>query len=170
VFACLISAFAIIVNFKVGIKILGLVGAVGSFIWGVIVWRAAQKERQASATRDATKPFLEKQLLFYSEATAVASRIATLSDGVDRKKNIQRFWELYWGELAMVESKDVESAMVNLGRALIENPSDRGSLEQLSLRLADSCRHSLAKSWGTEAWVNPDPTERPATGQLKTSQ
>jgi len=153
-----------------GFRFLSLIGAVGSFVWGVFVWRRTQKERHVNAKREARKPFLDKQLLLYSEVTAVTSRIATLSDGEDLKKCKQRFWELYWGELAMVENKRVEDAMVKFGRALIENPSGQVSLQQLSLQLADCCRHSLAKSWGAKAWVNRGTTTRASTGELKVSK
>ena len=72
-------------------KILGIVGVIGSFFGGVLVWRTDQKDQRARSeieasrvaeTRriEATKPFLERQLRLYTDATRVAARLATSSD------------------------------------------------------------------------------------------
>src|SRR6185503_15691410 len=101
------------------------------------------------------KPFLERQFKLYNEASQVASIIATSDDKAEVKKATKRFWELYYGELALVENKKVEDAMIALGKA-IEAESDREELKGRSLELAHACRYSLDKSWGIHAWTNPD--------------
>jgi len=139
------------------LKILPIVGACITFIWGVWVWKDnADEERNAAAAEtaryaesrrvEATRPFLEMQLKLYTEAALVTSRIAH-SGG---EGAIGRFWELYYGELALVENNDVARAMVDFGKALKANEKTR--LEALSLELTRSMRRSLAKSWGTDAW------------------
>jgi hypothetical protein len=139
------------------LKILPVVGACITFIWGVWVWKenadderaaaAAETARYAESRRiEATKPFLEMQLELYTEAARLTSRIANSGD----QGAIGRFWELYYGELALVENNDVARAMVDFGKAL--KAGEKGRLEGLSLALTRSMRKSLAKSWGTDAW------------------
>lgn len=139
------------------LKLLPVLGACITFVWGVWVWKdnadeermaaAAEAERYAESRRiEATKPFLEMQLELYTEAARVTSRIANSGD----QGAIGRFWELYYGELALVENNEVAKAMVDFGKAL--KAGEKGRLESLSLALTRSMRKSLAKSWGTDAW------------------
>jgi|SRR5262245_58742610 len=139
------------------LKILPIVGACVTFIWGVWVWKDnADEERDAASAEtaryaesrrvEATRPFLEMQLKLYTEAAFVTSRIAHSGD----EGAIGRFWELYYGELSLVENNDVAQAMVDFGNALKSN--EKARLEGLSLELTRSMRRSLAKSWGTDAW------------------
>ena len=157
------------------LKVLGVAGAIASFVWGVFVWKEKSEadrdlqrietERLAQSRRiEATKPFLERQLKLYTEATEVAAVIATSSDEAQKSDALERFWQLYWGELALVENKEVEQAMVALGEA-IKAKANRGALEQASLRLARACRRSLDNSWGITAWSNPDAAMAPAEKQ-----
>ena len=153
-------------TFDQWLKILGLVGLVGGFVWGVYQWRDKsdrelaqarfEAERLATSRKiEATKPFLERQLKLYTEASQVAATLATTPDNKERSKATKRFWELYWGDLALVENQGVEAAMVALGDALSRN-SPQTELQQLSLRLARACRISLDRSWGIHAWTSPD--------------
>ena len=54
-----------------------------------------------------------------------------------------------------MENREVEAAMVQYGNAL-DNPADRATLRQRSLDLAKACRLSLDRSWGINAWNDPD--------------
>lgn len=150
-----------ILDFDQTLKILGVLGAILSFGWGVWTWREnAEQERRAAArdaervaeTRrvEATKPFLDRQLTLYTEASQVVAIIATSDRAPERQKAIERFWRLYWGELALVEDRDVEAAMVAMGTAL-DASAGRDELRQLSLKLAHACRASLDRSWGINA-------------------
>lgn len=148
------------------IRLLTLLGAVLSFFWGIWVWRdksnkelaqiQAEAERLAESRRiESTKPFLERQLKLYTEATQIAAKIATSNDKDEISNAIKRFWELYWGELALVENKDVELAMVEMGEGL-KFSEHQDILKKRSLTLATACRISLDRSWGIHAWSRPD--------------
>ncbi|WP_148714019.1 hypothetical protein [Chitinolyticbacter meiyuanensis] len=148
------------------LKILAVAGAICSFLWGVYQWRdksmqelevrRLEAERLAETRRiEATKPFLDRQLTLYSEATKVASQVATLGTTEAGKKARTRFWELYWGELALVENRTVEAAMKRMGDALAAGASEQ-ELQLASLAVARACRESLDKSWGVNAWAQPD--------------
>jgi hypothetical protein len=85
--------------------------------------REDRKERQAredeqkrketeAALREARKPFLQRQQELYFEAATVASKLSTLDPGTEREAARKRFYQLYWGELSVVEDELVEKAMV----------------------------------------------------------
>ena len=139
-----------------------LVIAALGFVWGVYQYFQGQKvradqvkldqDREAVQRRiEARRPFLEKQLGLYTEATNAAATIATSADTAALAKARTRFWELYWGELALVEDSAVEQAMMAFGSGL-DRGAGKAELQQLSLGLAVACRDSLAVAWDTPVW------------------
>ena len=69
--------------------------------------------------RESKKVFLDKQADLYFETVRVVSMIATAKTPDEiRDSDERRFWELYWGELGMVEDWNVEDVMVLFGRSL----------------------------------------------------
>ena len=150
------------VKFDLVLKLVGSILAVLAFIWGVYTYKdtaaqklAAQKinEMRTAETRriEASRPYLDKQLQLYTEATQVTAKIATSKDSEEIKRAIKRFKELYWGELALVERGGVASAMVSFREALDAN-KNQDELAPLALSLAHACRDELAESWDTVAW------------------
>lgn len=150
-------------TFDQWLKLGAIIGGFGSFLWGVYQWRMkslqdldhekAEAERvAANRTMEATKPFLDRQLAMYSEASRVAAVLASpdVNDD-DRSKAMKEFWLLYYGELAMVESPDVAEAMDAIKETLEHNPTQQ-QLAQVSLNLTQACRLSLDQSWGIHAW------------------
>lgn len=129
--------------------------SVGGFIWTV-------SSALQSRAIDARRPFLNKQLALYQLVTKTAAILATSTDANELHTAELRFWQLYWGELAMVENGGmktkkggVEGAMVLFGRELVKHSQDRANLQLLSLDLAHVCRDSLAESWGIKDWRAP---------------
>lgn len=141
-------------SLEMWIKILTLVGAVIAFTWGAYQFLATQRAQAETRRIEATRPFLDRQLKLYTDATQAASTLATSSSKEEVALATQRFWSLFWGELALVEDKRVEAAMVALGSALDEGKTG-SELRSRSLELAHACRDSLAESWGVRAWRNP---------------
>jgi len=141
-------------SLETSIKILSILGAVIVFCWGVFQFTVTQRQQSETRRIEATKPFLERQLALYTEATQLASAIATTTNAAMREQAVARFWSLYWGELALVEDAFVEGAMVKFGDALRRQASDE-EVKQGALNLAHACRNSLARSWGVEAWQSP---------------
>ena len=141
-------------NIDAWIKTLSLLGAAIVFAWGVVQFFATQASQAETRRIEATKPFLERQLKLYTEATQIAAALATSRNSNEVDSARKKFWSLYWGELALVEDKAVESAMVQLGLAL-EAGNVGHQLQKQSLALAHACRDSLAESWGVKQWRNP---------------
>lgn len=92
-------------------------------------------------------------------AASIFSSLATRAPNEPEWSSARkRFWELYWGELGVVESPEVGSAMVAFGqnlRSIEKCVDDRkgcdGMQEPLAgkaLGLAHSVRGSIQNGWG----------------------
>jgi hypothetical protein len=114
-------------RFESGLKLLSPLLAVAAFFWGIYTYRdtaqqqLAREEAEAQRTAEtrrieATRPYLDKQLALYTEATKVTATIATSADSEEIEKATKRFRELYGGELALVERSDVARAMIAFGK------------------------------------------------------
>ncbi|HXG23739.1 MAG TPA: hypothetical protein VNJ09_04220 [Chthonomonadales bacterium] len=126
---------------------------------------SAQRQREsfaATARKERQQPFLQKQLELYFEASQTTAVLATSHDKTAWAKAYNRFWELYWGNLSIVESpyrqkeeRAVEQKMVDYGGILKETGGDmsklteeqRNQLEQASLSLAHACRDDIQETW-----------------------
>ena len=140
------------------IKWVSTLVAVGGLIWGITSFLITSRVQSETRQLEARKPFLERQLTLYTEVTQNAAILATSNDLDAIEQARQRFWELYWGELSMVENRGVEYAMVKFGQCLNEGCSQE-ELRPLALDLAHACRESLAASWGVQDWKEPAYTE-----------
>ena len=145
--------------------------AIATFAWGIYTYKQAAAAQLAKDTEDAkrtaetrrieaTKPFLDKQLTLYIQATKLAASIAAHVSDEKHQMRKAEFRELYWGEMGLVEQDEVEQAMVKFNKAL-DGPDE--ALPALALRLAYACRKELAASWGTDAWARhiPPDSEKP---------
>lgn len=163
-------------NFEKGgtvFKYLAILGGIATFFWTSFAYfdglrrehvkkaadeRAMEEGRvieQAKATAVqrviSMEPFLNRQLALFQETTQVVAFIATSPESEERKQKEARFWQLYWGELALVEHGDVETAMKHFGDALKAKAAS-DVLEQLSLKVTYACRDELAESWNEPSW------------------
>lgn len=137
------------------VALLGVLGAVVSFAWGIFVWQGQAILTAETRRIEATKPFLERQLKLYTEVSQVVAILATAEEPGETLRARKRFLELYWGELALVENNDVAEAMVKV-KAAMERGAGTEELQSLSLILAHACRNSLARSWSVDIWTLPD--------------
>ena len=99
-----------------------------------------------SVEKDFRKPYWERQVSLYFEATSAAAILASSQNEKDLAEAEALFWRLYWGPLALVEDRRVEKAMFRFGKCLNQGCPKR-DLQDLSLALAYACRHSLGASW-----------------------
>ncbi len=102
-----------------------------------------------AAEKDFRKPYWERQIALYFDATAAAGTLASATEGAERDAAEAKFWQLYYGPLALVEDLQVEKAMVAFGNCLLEDCTQR-ELQRASLALAHACRESLGDSWSLQ--------------------
>jgi hypothetical protein len=115
-----------------------LSAAVLSLYWN---FRSAKSGRQL--------PFLNKQLEYCFEAVELAGKLAALEDKVQWELAKSRFFQLFWGPLAVVENDDVATAMALLALKIDGAGSSlpAHSLQAPALGLAHEVRKLLIKSW-----------------------
>jgi hypothetical protein len=115
--------------------------------------RALEKEYELKKIERQDKLREEKTAL-YKETRQTLSFLSTNTDVATDlyKAKKTRFWELYWGDLAAVETPQVESLMVKFGQALNSLPEAesepekeeiKATLQQLSLTLAHQTSEEL---------------------------
>ena len=109
--------------------------------------------------------FYQKQLDTYAEATRIAARLAvTPASDPGYPATVARFWELYWGDLSLVESQTedrvkfddchaIEEMMVNICETYV-SPTDPGRCtspsrvpEKLALELAHHAAREIKSRW-----------------------
>jgi Tfp pilus assembly protein PilE len=137
--------------------IAGVVAIISAFVAYIAQTNAAKAQADiaiiqlaAQQAHERQKPFVEAQMKFYVEATETVAQIPRARNTGAREALIKRFWQLYWGSLALVEDDEVAGAMVAYGEQLKENSPDPNTLEGLSLRVAHACRNSLKRLWVPE--------------------
>jgi hypothetical protein len=135
------------------LKWIGAIVTLGGLALGVANYLATVRRDVETRNLEARKQYLTRQLDLYTDATRAAAKIATSKPGSpEYTKALNRFWELYWGELSMVENTAVEGAMKRLGDCLRDKGCPGGDLPRCSLDLAHACRRSLADSWSVPDW------------------
>ena len=109
----------------------------------------------AIALRDSQRPFLEKQLSIYLSIVNITSAIANITstskyEQEDIKTPLEKFWRLYYGELAAVQTDRVAEAVIEFGKKIGEMQNSSvvaDSLKYHSLCIAHAVRHSIQATW-----------------------
>ena len=116
------------------------VTAAGGLYWN---FRSAKSNRKL--------PFLQKQMDLCFEASQIVSVLATTDDQAKWYEARGRFWQLYYGVLAIVENPEVERCMIECGKfipvagAPPTLPDD--NLWHASLNLGKAIRTLVLKAW-----------------------
>ena len=103
----------------------------------------------------AETPFLQEMIRqhLYRRACSVVDKLATGGTLNQSRHEYAEFWELFWGEMAIVESTEVETAMVQFGELLKQwkqkgihtAPGDlRPQLQQRAQTLRKACGLEVA--------------------------
>lgn len=110
-------------------------------------------DRQAKAQEDAANrafmaPILEKQANYYFDAVTAAAQFISLSDETVKRRAADRFLELYWGPLVMLESPSIVKGM-NTMRFCIERESlcSNAERQNLTLYLGSALQKDYFNSW-----------------------
>ena len=109
--------------------------AVITVLVGIYQYTDAQKqslEREYELKRlERQEKRFEEKAALYKETRQLLSFLSTndskTSDIYETKRN--KFWELYWGDLASVETHPIESLMVQFGNKLDQEMSKSTALE-----------------------------------------
>ena len=115
-----------------------------------------QKYREQRQS-EALKPYAELRQRLYLDAIHAAAVLSNpeLHTAAEIAAARKRFWELYWGELSLVEGTGVEGAMKALGDAL-EPQNQMTPQQRATYDLAHRLRDSLKKTWGLNEPLEPE--------------
>jgi hypothetical protein len=112
---------------------------------------AAQAAREdAGRAEELKKTYWVEQKRVYDLGSNSAGLIAKATSLKEVAQETRQFWGLYWGGMSLIESPEVERAMMDFGGALSawdhtgKKPS---SVESLSYQLAHCMKQSLSKTW-----------------------
>lgn len=103
-------------------------------------------------TKEYQKPLWEAQTRLYFEVTSIAARLTNEFDLNNWERDKKRFYELYWGQMILVEDEDVEKAMVEFGKRLYdfdqltnteEMQKSMKNLRVYAHKLSYACRASI---------------------------
>lgn len=149
------------------------VSALAGFVFGIFKFLSIQ-------SIEAQRPYLERKLSWSEEAVEVTARIANAR--VPSQDDIQRFWQLYWGVMCMIEQTSITNAMIGFGKALkrqqqtgqvleVIDPDHPTEMQQKSLLLAHACRLELSiewsSSWSRNTAVHQRPSDQRTLGPVK---
>ena|SRR5438477_3389900 len=125
-------------------------------IWGLVTYTITAAHQRDGIRRELRKPYDEKQLSLYLDAARVLAHLSATPD-YEREKTEARFWELYWGELAFVESSRVASLMVAFCRKRFEptkcntphpeNVLEASTLEGAAIGMSHEASDEIRKRW-----------------------
>ena len=126
---------------------LALSGATASVL-GNLYWNF----QSAKASRKL--PFLQRQLELCFEASQVVSTLAVTGSFDEWETARNRFWQLYHGQLAIVEDRHVEECMVECGRLIppvgLPTVLPVDGLGSASLKLSGAVRRLLIDAWNVQ--------------------
>ncbi len=112
-------------------KWFGLLVVLGSAWWTVHKYREDRSNEamqlEAARTKEQNAFVFQHQATLYFDASRAAATLATSNDGKALKDAGERFRQLYWGELVVVEDRRVELAMIAFQRCLISKAKDKGA-------------------------------------------
>lgn len=127
--------------------------SLATFLFGIV------KFVQVQAVA-AEKPYLERKLAWCEEVVETTARISTSLDPA--QADLDRFWQMYWGVMGLIEKETITAAMIDFGKSLETlQPSAAGSkdveahlssLQGKSLVLAHACRRELCREW-SPSWA-----------------
>ena len=133
---------------------------VASGIWAIVEYRAEAVEQRKAQRFEAAMPFLQRQLDLCVEASDAAASLASATNAERIAVARDRFWQLYFGSLHIVEDfgeGSVENRMIGFGKALNQAPADNSELAAMNidkrglkspaLDIGKACRALIVKGW-----------------------
>ena len=149
-----------------GIKSVTALIMVGLLVTGLLQYKEESKHKIETQKIEREKLEIESRKLSFeltkrktSLLTEAAATVATLASSVDNVQlgnALNRFWQLYYGELVLVEEGSVESEMVITGN-LIESKypnvgallaADRTALKNQALQLSKAAKSEAPETKG----------------------
>jgi len=119
------------------------------------LYKAEDRDKETLDRAEARSlPFYQKQLDIYADAARITARLATTPENdPNRPALVERFWELYWGDLNLVESSNIAARMDDICRTYVSAKSpERCTMtdktgQGLALDLANQAAKEIKTRW-----------------------
>jgi hypothetical protein len=153
-------------NWDLMLKVVGTLVAVAGVVFGVYQYKQKQEETNNQIAQKKQEATEARKYQQYMKAAGIAAGFAQASTKQDAQEKRREFWEIYHGELSIVEDESVKKAMMNFGGAIREwekyNSGDADfsapsmfeleekdgkpqTFDQLAYELSQACRQSLGE-------------------------
>jgi hypothetical protein len=101
--------------------------------------------------RELRKPFDEKQLVLYAEAGRVIAHLS-MAPNVDKDKTEAEFWELFWGQLPLIESPEVTRLMeqfctIAFGSRIECSKAEHNEMVESAKQVATAAKAEIQQRW-----------------------
>jgi hypothetical protein len=146
-------------NIKVLVSVVQAAGIIFSVLWATYTYKQQSEYQRDAVQRELRKPYDERQLNLYLDAARVLAHLATTPE-FESEKTRARFWELYWGELAFVESPRIASWMSAFCRKHFEpskcstprpmNPDDAATPQAAAIGMSHDASQEIRDRWKTK--------------------
>jgi hypothetical protein len=151
-------------NWDLMLKVVGALVAIAGVVFGVYQYKQKQEETNNQLLQKEKETREARKYEQYTKAAAIAAGFAQASTKQAAEEKRRQFWEIYNGELSIVEDENVKRAMMNFGGAIKEwekyNSGDSDfsapaifeleekdgkpqTFDQLAYELSQACRLSL---------------------------
>jgi hypothetical protein len=112
--------------------------------------QATARREEAGRAEELRKTYWQEQKRAYDQAANAAASIASASALKEVPAEVRQFWALYWGGMSLIESPEVERAMIDFGNLLSaweRSGTKPDEVKNISYRVAHCMKQSLAKTW-----------------------
>jgi hypothetical protein len=133
-------------------KLLTVVAIILGGGWTLIQYTINRADQLRAQQLEASKPFLEKRLQFYIEATTAAATITTSKNPDEVAQAKQKFWMLYSGPLIVLAEPAIQRPLNAYADCLESSAKCQAPLPQLSRELARAAGVSMGNQW---SYPNP---------------
>jgi hypothetical protein len=105
------------------LKVWGLIVVLASGGWTFYKWRDDRAIDEKHRIQELNRFVFEKQTNLYFDAAQAASTIATSTDENAKATAKNKFYQMYFGGMVIVEDRKVELAMIQFGRCMNMQPN-----------------------------------------------
>jgi hypothetical protein len=125
------------------LKTLALIGAIFAAFWTYYTYKETKQ-------REFYTQYWNHKFTLFEETSKVASTLATTTKADEFHKARERYFELFYGRLSLVEGGGVKKAMEEFAGYIPKNdspPLPVATLEQPAYQLTIELKRELSESW-----------------------
>jgi hypothetical protein len=131
---------------EIWLKGIGAVVVIASLVITYLEYRWKRIADKIASEKEYQLRLYEARKPLYGDACRIAANLATGESFDTKGQSLQRFYELYYGELCLVEDTTLEQAMIAYRSQLLadlEQGKPSPALRRSALEVAKACQNTL---------------------------